>query len=125
MPTRELVDRVADMRRYYGDAPEGQRDEADLAALRSTLLVEIHRRCAMAAACIAFALLGVPLGIHTHRRQSSAGIVVSLVVMALFYGGMVAATSLARRPELHPHWLIWLPVALTAVGGAVLLRRIP
>src|SRR6185369_17234261 len=47
---------------------------------RSATRTELNKRFS----CVAFALIGVPLGITTHRRETSVGFAVGLIV-AIFY----------------------------------------
>jgi lipopolysaccharide export LptBFGC system permease protein LptF len=85
--------------------------------------VEIGVRATLAAACLCFVLVGIPLGMQSHRRQSSVGIGISLAIAGAFYIFCIAAESLSKHPELHAHWLLPVPVVVCAVLGAVLIRR--
>src|ERR1043165_2805264 len=51
---------------------------------RSATRTEINKRFSFPFSCIAFALIGVPLGITTHRRETSVGFATGLV-LAIFY----------------------------------------
>ena len=85
--------------------------------------VEIGVRATLAVACLCFVLVGIPLGMQSHRRQSSVGIGISLAVAGAFYVFCIAAESLSKHPELHAHWLLPVPVVICVVLGAVLIRR--
>ncbi len=89
----------------------------------SNLKTEYNRRLAFGLAPLAFILLGMPLGIRTSRRESNIGIAISLGVMLLYYAFMVAAKSLAKYPELYPHFVIWTPTAICIFIAAFLVRR--
>ena len=84
---------------------------------------EVASRFVLAAACLCFVLVGVPLGIQNHRRQSSAGLGVALAVAGVFYLFCIAGQSLAAHPGLHAHWIVFAPLAAGFVLAAVLIRR--
>jgi len=95
----------------------------DLARERMLLLVELNKRLALSASCYAFVLLGIPLGIRTHRKESSVGVAISLGLMFSFFLFILVAESLAKRPETQPHLIVWLPVLISVLLGSVLLNR--
>ena len=76
------------------------------------LFFEINRRFAFALTPFCFVLLGIPLGIRSHRRESTVGIGIALGVAFSFYLCQVAAEAAVRSPFLPYYLLIWFPVAL-------------
>ena len=95
----------------------------EAAALRMKYLVEINKRLAVALACFAFAMLGIPLGMKSRRKESSIGIMVSLVLVMLFYLFIIIASNLTNKPELRPDLIVWIPVLVAEGLGAYLIHR--
>ncbi len=118
---KRLAELIADMGRVASLFPD--LTPAEQAVIRMGMSVELHKRFALAASCLAFVLLGVPLGIKAHRKESTIGVGLSLVVVFNFYLFVIVAQSLAKHPGLHPDLIIWTPVALSVLVGDWLIRR--
>lgn len=69
--------------------------------------VEIQKKFALAAACFVFLLLGAPIALRFPRGGVGLTIGVSLVVFALYYVGLIAGESLARRGIVPPFLSMW------------------
>ena len=87
-------------------------------------LMEMHQRIASAMACVAFTLLGIPLGIRASRRETSIGIALSLGLALLFYFMIVLANTLRNKPYLYPEAILWSPNLIFELVGLWLLWRV-
>lgn len=118
MPIAMLIDKIRHVDEEYPALSEEER-----AVERCKLVIEANRRVALAVACFTFMLIGIPLGVKSHRRETSIGMVMSLGIVFAYYIFIIIAEALADYPALHPSLILWLPLLATQILGLVLIRR--
>lgn len=86
--------------------------------------VEVSKRFSLSLAAIAFALIAVPLGITAHRKETSVGFALSLVIAFGYFFFIIIADTFHEKPQAMPVLLIWLPNILFMGLGAWLFARL-
>ena len=86
-------------------------------------LIELHKRFSYPAACLVLMLVGVPLGISSKRGGKSAGFVLTIVLVFVYYFLSLTGTQLARQNKVSAAVGVWAANFLFAVCGVFLLRQ--
>jgi lipopolysaccharide export system permease protein len=124
MTFRQLRQRLTDLERPTGVIPNTPKAvELLIGDLRTPVVVYLHRMVAFSFACIGFTLVGIPLGIRAHRRETSVGVATALLLMLIYYSFVVLAQAWVSHPERAPFLIVWLPNFIFQSVGGVLLWR--
>ncbi|HEX4002773.1 MAG TPA: LptF/LptG family permease [Candidatus Acidoferrales bacterium] len=86
--------------------------------------IEFQRRIAVPAACLIFALLGVPVGVRPRRGGRAAGLILALVLIGGYYFIFVYGIHMAELGRVSPWLGVWAADVATAVVGVFFLSRI-
>jgi LPS export ABC transporter permease LptF len=92
--------------------------------LVSRIKVEMSKRLSLSLACIAFAIVAMPLGVTAQRKETSVGFAISLALAFGYFFFVVLAEMLRDNVAVHPYLLLWVPNILFIGIGAWLLKRL-
>ncbi len=106
---------LGELIQYIEDGAEGREIEAR---------VELNKRFSVSLACAAFALIAIPLGVTTHRKETSVGFALSLIVAFSYFFFIIMADTFRGNAAAHPTVLIWIPNVLFSILGAWLFWRL-
>jgi LPS export ABC transporter permease LptF/LPS export ABC transporter permease LptG len=84
-------------------------------------LIEFHRRFALPTACLALAMVGIPLGLSSKKSGKSGGFVLTIVLVFVYYFVSLIGVSLARQGTLPPALGAWLSNLVFFAGALFLL----
>ena len=96
----------------------------DARARAATYEVEIQKKYAIAAACLVFALVGIPVALRFQRGGVGLVIGMSVGVFTVYYVGLIAGEELGDRLLMSPFLAMWTPNLIFATAGLVGLWRI-
>jgi len=71
--------------------------------------VELSKKFAIPFTCLLFGLLGAPLGIHSSRGGKSGSFATSIMVILLYYMGLIFAQNMGKSGQVEPYSAIWVP----------------
>ncbi len=86
--------------------------------------IELHQRLALPLACVLLAIAGIPLGATSRRAGKSGAVVLTVALAFLYYMGLISMISIARQGTLPPGIAVWLPNAIFAAFGIVMMTRL-
>lgn len=123
MTNKELTDRINNLR-YRLIHSEYKQLVPKLEQEISAIKTRVHNRLAMSFSCMVFVLIGIPLGIKTHRKETSIGAGISLILVSFYYFLMTFGEAFQDKPSLYPWLLMWIPNSMLLVIGVILIYRL-
>jgi LPS export ABC transporter permease LptF/LPS export ABC transporter permease LptG len=86
--------------------------------------IELHQRLALPPACFLLALTGIPLGVSSRKGGKSSAFVLTVALAFIYWMGLIAANGLAKQQKLPVGLAMWIPNAVFAIAGLLLLTRL-
>jgi len=86
--------------------------------------IEFQRRFGLPAACLVLAIVGIPLGLSAHKGGRSAGFVLTIVLVFVYYLFSLIGVSLARQGKISPWLGVWAGNSFFFLCGLFLLWRV-
>lgn len=96
----------------HARAPDGRR-----------YMIEMQKRFSYPAACFVLMLIGIPLGLSSRRGGKSAGFVLTIALVFIYYFLASTGVALARQGKIPVFAGVWTADILFAVCGLLLLHR--
>jgi len=89
---------------------------------RDRYWVEIHKKWSIPFACIAFVLIGIPLGVMARRGGAVLSFGIALFFFVLYWVSLILGEDLADRNLIDPWVGMWLPNIIVSLAGLYLLQ---
>ena len=86
--------------------------------------IELYKRFAFPASCLVLMLVGVPLGLASRRGGKSAGFVLTIVLVFVYYFLSSTGVALARQNKVGPFLGVWAANIVFAALGLLLLQQL-
>ena len=96
---------------------------ATMQASRRSAAVEWHKKLTIPFACLAFVLVGVPLGSVTRRSGFMIGLVYGLPLIIIYYTLLRVGETMGKAGSVSPASGAWMPNVLILVLAGVLTRQ--
>ena len=71
--------------------------------------VELSKRFSIPLTCILFGIIGVPLGITSRRSGKSGGFVFAVLLILMYYVGLILMQNFGRAGAINPYFSVWIP----------------
>lgn len=86
-------------------------------------LVELNSRLALPLAALALAWVGIPLGLATRKGGKAVGVMLSILLLFIYYVIMALGLGFAKQGRLNPEVGLWPANVVFALAGLVMMRR--
>ena len=83
--------------------------------------VEIHKKYAIAFACVIFVLIGAPIGMMTKTSGVGMSFSVSAIVFLIYYGALTLGEELADKGVVSPFLAMWISNIVFSIIGIYLV----
>ena len=84
---------------------------------RREFSLELHEKLSIPFSCLIFGLLGIPLGMKSHRSVRARGFTIGIVLVLLYYLLRIFGDTMAETGRILPFTGAWLPNIVFAIAG--------
>ncbi len=120
-PGRKQSQKPAEM--TLSELKSGYTDTSLPVEKRQKYLAESHKRFIYPLSPLIFALIGIPMGIQSHRSGRGGSFTLALLVFMGYYVLLSFAETLVVEAQAPALPTLWLPSLLFLAGGALLLYQ--
>ena len=82
--------------------------------------IELNKKLSIPMSCLILGLLGVPLGIRTHRSAKSWSISIAFALVVLYYMLQLGGEALVQTGQVTPFIGTWVPNLVFGLAGVIL-----
>ena len=86
-------------------------------------LVELNYRLALPFACLVLALVAVPIGLISRKGGKAFGLMLSILLVFIYYMLMASGLNLAKEGRLNPLIGLWMANVVFGLAGVLMLRQ--
>lgn len=90
---------------------------------RRAAMVELNYRLALPIACLVLALVAVPIGLFSRKGGKAFGLMLSILLVFIYYVLMASGLNLAKEGRLNPVVGLWMANVVFGIAGIFMLRR--
>jgi LPS export ABC transporter permease LptF/LPS export ABC transporter permease LptG len=90
---------------------------------RRAAQVELNYRLALPMASLVFSLVGIPLGMFSRKGGKAVGVMVTILLVFLYYIVMAFGTNLAKEGRIAPIVGLWAANLVFAIAGVLMIAR--
>jgi len=124
MSIEEIKDKIRGYREELASPTTGSaRKKRVKKSLLPEYRVELHKKFSIPFACLAFGLVGVPVGLIVRRGGRMVGLGVGLGIITLYYVFLMGGERIADAGIGPPFLGGWAPNILTCIAGIILIIR--
>ena len=90
---------------------------------RRMAMVELNYRLALPVACLVLALVAVPIGLISRKGGKAFGLMLSILLVFIYYMLMASGLNLAKEGRLNPVVGLWTANVVFGLAGLLMLRQ--
>jgi lipopolysaccharide export system permease protein len=110
--------------RTLGELNESLMHDDTDPTMYSIFLTEFNKRISLSLACLTFTFIGVPIAILFHRKETTIGFGLGLIVACSYFVFYMVADNCRDNPAVRPQVLMWLANAVFIPLGGALFRHL-